>query len=202
MRAAQREFTRMRLVEAAIEAFKESGYAHATIEEIADHAGTTRATFYLHFKSKSDIIAVLQERSQDYFHGVYADLGPVAHAPSLESVRKWITNAMREWEKVQDVARPVAEAATIEPEVLQSLERREAAQIAELAAALRAGEPDLNARDAEIFASILLAPLRYYFNVFMRGKRFNKKRVIDAMAASWMAVFEKAQDHPVSLRSS
>src|SRR5215471_17847349 len=70
MREAQREFTRTRLVEAAIEAFKESGYAHATIEEIADRAGTTRATFYLHFKSKSEIIAVLQERSQEYFHGV------------------------------------------------------------------------------------------------------------------------------------
>jgi AcrR family transcriptional regulator len=202
MREAQREFTRMCLVEAAIEAFKARGYAHATIEEIADRAGTTRATFYLHFKSKSDIIAVLQERSQQYFRGVYADLGPVAHEPSLESVRKWISYAMREWEKVQDVARPVAEAATIEPEVLQSLERREAAQIAELAAALRTGEQDLNARDAEIFASILLAPLRYYFNIFMRGKRFNKKRVIDAMAASWMAVFEKVQDHPGSLGSS
>jgi AcrR family transcriptional regulator len=198
IRAAQRELTRTRLVDAAIEAFKESGYAHTTVDDIAGRAGTTRATFYLHFKSKAAIIAVLQDRNREHFQGVWADMGPVAHAPSVKSVRKWIAHAMHDWETVRDLSRPIAEAASIEPEVHKSAVQRDANQITELAAALRSGVPDLNSRDAEIFASILLAPLRYYFDLYVRGERFNKKRVIDAMAASWMAVFKKVQEHSVA----
>jgi len=51
MRAAQREFTRARLVEAAIEVFAEKGYPRTTVDDIAERAGSTRATFYLHFKT-------------------------------------------------------------------------------------------------------------------------------------------------------
>lgn len=201
IRAAQREFTRSRLVEAAIEVFSERGYARSTVDEIAERAGATRATFYLHFKSKSEILGDLMGRGEEHFHRVYQDLSPLASEPTLEGVREWLANAMREWDAVADWARPIQEAAIIEPEIHAIQEKRDALQINELADALRGGAPSLSPRDAEIYASILLAPLRYYFQVHIRGERFNKNRVLDVMAASWLSVISRAQHSKKGSRS-
>src|ERR1700761_7867655 len=84
MRAAQREFTRTRLVEAAIEVFAEKGYARTTVDDIAERAGSTRATFYLHFKAKSDVLSELMARGERHFHQVYQGLSPIiAQQPTL-----------------------------------------------------------------------------------------------------------------------
>jgi AcrR family transcriptional regulator len=189
MRAAQREFTRTRLVEAAIEVFAEKGYARTTVDDIAERAGSTRATFYLHFKAKSDVLSELIGRGEQHFHTIYQGLSSIiAERPALASVRLWLSVAMTEWKAVADLSRPVVEAASIEPEVNDILTARNNDQIAELAGALRAGAPDLSAPDAEVYASILLAPLTYYFQLFLRGRPYNERRVLDAMASAWMAI--------------
>src|ERR1700759_2844468 len=56
MRDQQRIFTRARLVEAAVKRFGEVGYHSTTIEEIVAEAGASRATFYLHFNSKLEVL--------------------------------------------------------------------------------------------------------------------------------------------------
>jgi len=89
-----------------------------------------------------------------------------------------------------------SEAASIEPEVNDILAARNNGQIAELADALRAGAPSLSAPDAEVYASILLAPLSYYFQVFLRGRPFNERRVRDALASSWMAIMADISEPP------
>lgn len=188
MRAAQREFTRNRLVEAAIEVFAEKGYARTTVDDIAERAGSTRATFYLHFKAKSDLLSELIGRGERHYHKIYQNLSPIAQRPTLAGVRMWLSVAMAEWKSVASLSRPVHEAASIEPEVNDILEARSNGQIAELADALRAGVPSLSAPDAEVYASILLAPLSYYFQVFLSGRPFNERRVLDAMASAWMAI--------------
>ena len=202
MRAAQREFTRSRLIDAAIEIFAERGYAKATVDEIADRAGATRATFYLHFKAKSDMISELMDRGQEHYHSVYADLSPIAHAPTTASVRRWLATAMREWDSVAKFARPIDEAAMIEPEIHALTVARQSKEVGELADALRAGAPALNARDAEVYASVLLAPLRYYFHLHLRGERFDEKRVLDVMATSWMGVIGRIAEQPKRRRAS
>jgi len=188
MREAQREFTRNRLIEAAIEVFSEKGYARTTVDDIAERAGSTRATFYLHFKTKSDLLSELIGRGERHYHKIYQDLSPIAQRPTLAGVRMWLSVAMAEWKSVANLSRPVHEAASIEPEVNDILAARNNGQIAELAGALRAGAPSLSAPDAEVYASILLAPLSYYFQVFLRGRAFNERRVLDAMASAWMAI--------------
>ena len=192
LREQQRAYTRKRLMEAAGQVFAARGYPDATVDEIATEAGASRATFYLHFKAKSDLPLELLVRSAGHFHSAYRDLTPIANAPTYDSVRLWLAAVMQEWKAIADLARPVHEAATIEPEVHEILARRNNSQVAELALALRTGAPRLAARDAEVYASILLAPLSYYFRVFLRGDEFDQPRVLDAMAASWMAVMERA----------
>jgi AcrR family transcriptional regulator len=193
IRAAQRELTRARFVDAAIEVFAERGYPRTTVDEICERAGATRTTFYLHFKTKSDLLLELMDRGEGHFHAVYRDLSDVAHTPTFEGVRRWLSTAMQEWKAVADLSRPVLEASIIEPEVGEILRKRNASQVDELAAALRHGAHQLCARDAEVYASILLAPLRFYFELYVRGEKFDRPRVLDAMASAWMAVIGRTQ---------
>jgi AcrR family transcriptional regulator len=188
MRAAQREFTRTRLVDAAIEVFAEKGYARTTVDDIAERAGATRATFYLHFKSKSDVLPELMNRGEGHFHAIYQSLSPIATEPTLAGVRSYLSVTMTEWKAIADLSRPVHEAASIEPEIHELLSARNNDQITELANALRKGVPSLSAADAQVYATILLAPMIYYFQLFLRGEAFNERRVLDAMATAMMAV--------------
>lgn len=52
---------RARLVAAALELFSERGYGGATVSEIADRAGLSRATFFRYFPDKADVLAAGQE---------------------------------------------------------------------------------------------------------------------------------------------
>ena len=56
LRDAQKQLTRSRLIDAAADSFRVRGYAATTIEDVASGAGATRATFYLHFRTKADLI--------------------------------------------------------------------------------------------------------------------------------------------------
>lgn len=193
LRAAQREFTRSKLIEAGIEVFAQRGYARATIDEIAERAGATRATFYLHFKSKSDLLPELMMRSAVHYQRIFHELSPVVHEPTWESVRGWLAYAMGEWDAIRDLAAPVRAASVIEPEIHDLLMESEAQSVQELADALTAGSTPWGPADAYVFASILLAPLNHYFQLFLRGVDFDRKRVLDAMAQAWMAIISGAQ---------
>ena len=47
--------------ESALRIFRERGYTASTVEEISAEAGVARATFYLHFKSKSELALSITE---------------------------------------------------------------------------------------------------------------------------------------------
>ncbi len=61
IRDDQRLLTRQRLQESALRIFRERGYTASTVEEISAEAGVARATFYLHFKSKSELALSITE---------------------------------------------------------------------------------------------------------------------------------------------
>src|SRR5678816_2464768 len=60
-RDEQKRLTRRRLIEGALAAFEQKGYAATTIDDIVAEANASRATFYLHFKSKADVVLVMTE---------------------------------------------------------------------------------------------------------------------------------------------
>ena len=45
-----------RIIEAALELINENGYDNVSIDEITRHAGVSKGAFYIHFKSKEDLI--------------------------------------------------------------------------------------------------------------------------------------------------
>lgn len=187
MRAIQREQTRARIIDAAIEVFASHGYARATVDEIAENAGTTRTTFYLHFKTKAAILPELIARSSGHFDDLYRELADISVEPDVGQIRRWISSAMDRWADIADTARPLLEASMIEVGLRERVDRPATAQ-ALLADALTRSVHIGNPEEAFIYATVLLAPLNHYFQSFLRGVDFDRDEVIDVLAKTWVAV--------------
>jgi len=54
--------TRERILDAATDLFIEEGYDKASLREIAERVGFTKAALYYHFRSKEDILSALHQR--------------------------------------------------------------------------------------------------------------------------------------------
>lgn len=60
MRAKEKNTSvRGKLIQAAWELFRENGYESTTINDIIRHSGTSRGSFYHHFRSKEDLVFCL-----------------------------------------------------------------------------------------------------------------------------------------------
>jgi AcrR family transcriptional regulator len=114
LRAAQKELTRTRLVEAAAESFRVRGYAATTIDDVVTGAGTTRATFYLHFRTKADLVQALMADVHRDTRDVNQRLQVAVAAGDRPSLRAWIDAAFDFWEVVRPFAQAEAEAATVD----------------------------------------------------------------------------------------
>jgi AcrR family transcriptional regulator len=65
-RREKQEQTRSRILDGALGVFRSRGYARGTIEDVAELAGCTRGTVYLHFGSKEGLfVAVVELHLED-----------------------------------------------------------------------------------------------------------------------------------------
>jgi AcrR family transcriptional regulator len=103
LREQQREFTRERLIQGALKVFAHKGYVAATADDIAAAAGASRATFYLHFHSKQDIIAELGLRMIPEVQQFYSELDNLLESGSRDDFRDWMRRAI-EWLETNRVA--------------------------------------------------------------------------------------------------
>lgn len=60
--AEEKEKKKEQILKAAIEVFREKGFARANVEEISRAAGIAKGTVYLYFKSKTEILEYILER--------------------------------------------------------------------------------------------------------------------------------------------
>lgn len=60
-----RNFMQTTIAQAAKEVIAESGYQHATLEEIAQRAGMSKATIYIYYKNKDDLFLQVVEELYD-----------------------------------------------------------------------------------------------------------------------------------------
>jgi AcrR family transcriptional regulator len=61
-RPRKRDRTRELLVRTAMQVFAEAGVAGASVQQIAARAGVANGTFYVHFRTKEDVLASVAER--------------------------------------------------------------------------------------------------------------------------------------------
>ncbi|MHB1627020.1 MAG: TetR/AcrR family transcriptional regulator [Bacilli bacterium] len=59
MRSRDKESTRRRILDAAMDVFSEKGYTNALIDDIAKESDTSKGAFYFHFPSKKAIFEAL-----------------------------------------------------------------------------------------------------------------------------------------------
>lgn len=103
LRDKQKDFTRARLLESAIEVFGRRGFVDATIGEIAEGAHASRATFYLHFKSKEAVVAAIVAQTAPDVAAYYSRLDDVLAAGSRAQFRAWMADALRWFEEHQTI---------------------------------------------------------------------------------------------------
>jgi TetR/AcrR family transcriptional repressor of nem operon len=71
--------TRAALVSAALELFAEQGLDVPSLDAICDRAGYTRGAFYVHFKTREDIlVAVMDQVGEAFLAGVFAQMPELA----------------------------------------------------------------------------------------------------------------------------
>ena len=62
----------------ALKLFKEKGYKKVTVDEIVSVCGTSKGSFYHHYKSKADILNEQFIIADKYYEKVYAELPKAA----------------------------------------------------------------------------------------------------------------------------
>lgn len=95
--------SRKKIIESAIELFKENGISSTKIEDIISRSGISRATFYVHFKSKNDVGRAIVTDMWNKTTEMYANF---ARLPdwSEESIRGWLTDVNEAWVEDRDGA--------------------------------------------------------------------------------------------------
>jgi AcrR family transcriptional regulator len=122
LREEQRALTRRRLREAALEVIERTGYPGATIDEIAVTAGASRATFYLHFKSKADLIRELVEMMPDRQH-IWDELSQLRD-PSPQAVRAWLEQVIDMYDSQRLYFLAVEQAVAVEADLTEGYYRQ------------------------------------------------------------------------------
>lgn len=105
---AVRTHTHAQAVDAAIELFSRKGYEQTTVEEIADAAQISRATFFRRFRSKEDVVFADHELLLEEVVVMLAETRPEARA-SEESGR----SPERAWDPAVDPYLEVCRAARL-----------------------------------------------------------------------------------------
>jgi AcrR family transcriptional regulator len=123
LREQQKQMTRALLLESALSAFQEKGYAATTIDDIASGAGTTRQTFYHHFGSKADVVHEFIAVLDTTF--VSADDPPLADVVASgrrDLARAWLDRKFTQWQAAKPYLEVAYQAAVQEQDVDDALE--------------------------------------------------------------------------------
>ena len=186
LRDAQKRMTRELLLENGLTLFSAKGYLATTIEDIAAAAGTTRTTFYLHFASKSELLAELLKRVADEVIGAdETKLEDCVASGDAGKLRGWISSNFDNWDKLRPYLLPAYEAAPSDPVIHASLigwfEDTIASMERGLARADRFPEADRRARCVLAFGQFEYTAHRY----FSLGWRTPREAMLRNMADSW-----------------
>ncbi|UUT34377.1 TetR/AcrR family transcriptional regulator [Microbacterium elymi] len=126
LRQLQKETTRRRLLEVALDLFVSRGYVATTIDDIASAAGTTRVTFYAHFESRQDLMrALIAELNEILDRHARAGTGGSTASPLVEAVQigsrelltEWLRNQAVRWPRIRPYILSATEASAVDPDI-------------------------------------------------------------------------------------
>lgn len=187
--------TRRLLLESGLELFKTKGYAATTVDDIATAAGTTRVTFYAYFPSRSELMkALINEQLNEALQRVRVpERGSTAQGlvtavaeGTPESITAWIRHTADSWPVIRPIIRIGRDAAVIDPELNDLVERWLEEAIGDIEEGLeRAGRFEPHQRH---FRGVLaMAQLDYVAQNWERADwKLTRDQMLDELSASWI----------------
>ncbi|MEV4126244.1 TetR/AcrR family transcriptional regulator [Nocardia sp. NPDC049707] len=163
LRDEQKLQTRARLMDCAKALFIERGYAAVRVDDIATAVGCSRATFYLHFSGKLEILRAIAEQSTlpTAMH-FYEDLDRVLDTGSRAEFVGWVTRAIAWFHEYKDLLPAWDEATAIEPE-FREVVRLGILALPNVMTAYIARWPENRRDEARLRVELLVAQLERFF---------------------------------------
>jgi AcrR family transcriptional regulator len=124
---------RSRLEKAALQLYRERGFAQTTVAEIAERAGLTERTFFRYFADKREVLFSGSDALRQRLVSALDDAPP--SLPAIEAVAAAVKSAADLFEERRDFARRRQAVISENPE----LQERERVKLAMLASALADG---------------------------------------------------------------
>jgi AcrR family transcriptional regulator len=193
LREAQKQLTRDRIVERALELFIEKGYAATTIDEIAAAAGTTRVTFYAYYPSRTDLMKDFMARVNIMLDRAYgpnststaAELVDVVREGELEGILAWLESRAALWPVFRPYLDVLDEAAAVDPEVRTMVDSWHEEVISDLVRGMElAGRFQEETR--HIRGTLAFTQLDYVATLWTRRKyEPNREHALEVLADSW-----------------
>ncbi|MEV6770390.1 TetR/AcrR family transcriptional regulator [Nocardia sp. NPDC051030] len=163
LREEQKRLTRSRLIDAAKQLFTTQGYAPVRVDDIAAAVGCSRATFYLHFTGKPDVLrAIAEQGTLPSVQHFYEDLDHVLDSGSREEFGAWMRRAIDWFQEYKDLLPAWDEATTLEPE-FREVAREGILALPNVMTSYLSRWPETQQDEARLRIELLVAQLERFF---------------------------------------
>lgn len=187
---AQREETRAKLLDGAVRVFVQKGYASATVDDVLQEAGVSRASFYAHFPSKLALVEALADGFVPIWRPMYDELAAMA-SPDPHSLEDWCRRNVALYRQNEATCLVLTQATAAEPDMYWKIAGYQESLIDLLASrnpALAHLTHDSAARHRAAFALSQLDQACYFLTV--RASQQDPEGGIAAMASQLHHFFE------------
>lgn len=120
LRSGLRQFTRQRILDAAMRAFRMKGYQATTVEGIVELAGTTVPTFYRHFSNKKELLGPLLDHLNEEVGCTLRELDAL-DVLDHKNIRRWLDSYMVMWARLHKLCEAHWEAANLDRAYAENL---------------------------------------------------------------------------------
>jgi AcrR family transcriptional regulator len=187
IRGAKKRRTHELLLTTARDLFETRGYAATTIDDIASGAGTTRATLYLHFSSKAELLQILVEGVDELFSASEQHpLEEVVESGHAAGIRAWLERQLDRWTEIRPYL-AVVNQSDVDPAISSIVGRWHDNTVGRMRAGLDAADRfDLESRT--IRCTIAFGALETLSRRFIhRGGwgELDRDSALDALALAW-----------------
>lgn len=181
--------TRQRFIDEALRLFREKGYEHTSMGQVAAAAGGSRANLYLYFNSKPQLIMARMHEIETEIAELYAALNEIPeHTPS--AMREWLESSRQMWLRYATEFEAINQAMAADPEVLDEwlgLVRRITSAQTTLYQGCRTEDERLN-REAHM-ATLMMSLERNFYFLYIRGHKEREDRILASLAQQWAQLF-------------
>ena len=187
IRAARKRLTHELLLATARDLFESQGYAATTIDDIASGAGMTRATLYLHFSSKAELLEQLVSGVEELFNAAeHPPLEEVARSGDPAVIRSWLDRKLEQWADARPYLAMIAQSDS-DPGISSIVDRGHDHAIAAMRAGLDAADR-FDPATREIRCTVAFGGLETLSRRYIRAGgwgHLEREAALDALTTAW-----------------